>query len=328
MNKAYKDYLTTLHAKFVTPDEVIHQVIKEATGLGVKNKRRIIAGEASEVYDIELDNGLYVILRISRGQFDQYEQERWVFQQCQRIGGIPVPEILLIKHIPLQEDILSLCVQKKLPGETLERGNIDFGKFTTERKRKIINRVGEILSRIHTIVPDGFGYLQGNGKGTFPTFSKLMSEHVRDEDKYLKIAQAVEIPNKDMEKIFRVLREKAEGAPDLEPVVCHNDYNPKHIMIDDSDNITGIIDWGEMEGNSPLDDFANWDYWFNDSLPIEWLQEGYSNKSIFHDAYEETIHWFRLNNGLGVIDWYYRQGYFPGVEKAKRELQKDLGYFS
>lgn len=322
----YGEYLKSLHSKLTTPDEVTTSIVFEATKKEVKNKRKIIAGEASEVYDVELTNNSHVILRIARGEKEQYGQESWAINEAKKVG-VPVPEILLIKHLSVDGNLLSFCVQNKLPGEPLERGAIDFGKFDKTRQRSIINNAGEILSKIHQIKTNGFGYLKGEGKGSFATFGELMSEHANQSDEYLKLAKKYEIPEKEMAKTLDILSKKAANASPITPILCHNDFNIKHIMVDGTDRITGIIDWGEVQGDSPVSDFAKWDYWFGDYIPTEWLKEGYPDKQIFSGNYEELFHWIRLNNGLGVMYWYDQKNYVSGIEFAKEKLLADLKFY-
>ena len=62
----YQEYLASMHAKLTTPEEAIKEVTKEGTGQEVKDRRRIVAGEVNEVYDLTLNNGQHTILRISR----------------------------------------------------------------------------------------------------------------------------------------------------------------------------------------------------------------------------------------------------------------------
>lgn len=324
----YKEYLASLHAKLATPDEVLRSVVFEAAKNKLKNKRRIIAGEASEVYDVELADGRHIIVRIARGEEKQYEQEVWALEQARKVGGIPVPEVLLIKHLPQAGGFLSFCVQNKLPGEPLERGGIDFDLYSEARRRRIINKAGEILSRIHTIKTSGFGYLKAEGVASYDTFNERMSEHINQADQFLQLARKYEIPERDMQRALDILSKKTINAPDVTPILCHNDFNVKHIMVDEDDNITGIIDWGEVEGNTPVSEFAKWDYWFNDYVPTEWLKEGYSNKHLFTGDYKELFHWIRLDNGLGVMHWYDQTNYVPAVEKAKRNFLIDLEFYS
>lgn len=94
----YQKYLSDIHAKLVTPDEVLNTVIKEATGETLISKKKIIAGEANEVYDVLLSNDNNVIIRISRSEKPDFEQEKWAINECGNIG-VPVPEILQVKHL-------------------------------------------------------------------------------------------------------------------------------------------------------------------------------------------------------------------------------------
>lgn len=322
----YKEYLTSLHTKLTTPDEIINSVIFEATNKELRNKRKIIAGEASEVYDVELTNNSHVILRIARGGKEQYGQESWAIKQVEKIG-VPVPEILLIKHLSIDDNLLSFCVQNKLPGEPLERGVIDFNKFDEARRRSIVNSAGKVLSKIHQVKTTGFGYLNEEGKGPCATFGELMKEHVNQANAFLQLATKYDIPEKSMQKVLDILSKKAANAPQMTPTLCHNDFNIKHIMVGENDRITGIIDWGEVEGHSPINDFAKWDYWFGDYIPTEWLKEGYSNKQIFSGNYEELFHWIRLDCGLGVMYWYDQVNYVPAIKKAKEKLLTDLKFY-
>jgi flagellar biosynthesis/type III secretory pathway protein FliH len=90
----YQSYLKKIHDQLVTPDELIKDIVKEAANKGIRNKSKIIAGEVSEVYDIELDNGQQIIIRMNPSDQKIYFQEQWAIEQCKKIGGIQVPEIL------------------------------------------------------------------------------------------------------------------------------------------------------------------------------------------------------------------------------------------
>jgi len=320
----YKKYLTDFHSQIVTPDEIIFDVIKGVTNKIVINKNRVIAGEANEVYDIELSDKSHVIVRISRAEKQEFEQERWAIEKCREIG-VPVPEILSLQHINFENKPLHICIQEKLVGEPLERGEIDFHSFSEERQRQIIFQAGEILSKIHSIKTEGFGTLNGSGKGSYATFSDLMREHVNHEEDFLSMAKEMNFDLGAMKKIFRILKEKSNSLPIIESVLNHNDFGPKHIMLKD-DIISGILDFGEVNGHSPVNDFAKWDYWFSDEIPLDWLKSGYSNKTLFADNFDEILHWIRLNNGLGVLWWYHSKKYLQAVERAKEKLYKDLAF--
>ena len=325
MNK-YKRYLENLHSKSITSNEIINSVIEEATGFKVKRKKKIIAGEINEVYDIFLENEENIIVRITKGDSIQHKREAWAFKKCKGVGGIPIPELLFIKEVVDKNHILSFCVQRKLLGNTIKGGKIVFDKFNRNRQERIIYKAGEILSKIHTIKTKGFGYIDKDGMGSHPSYSQLMSEYVKDFDKYLDLAINIGMPWKSMEKIFDILIKKEKTSPKLTPILSHNDYTLNHIMINDKDEITGIIDWGEIKGHSPVNDFAKWSFWVEE-VPVEWLQRGYINKRIFDEEYEDMVHWSRLNIGLGALSWYYARRYKSGIKEVLKKLLRDLEYY-
>lgn len=325
MSVDYQKYLVRLHAKNATPNEVIINAVKEIAKKAIVGKTRIIAGEANEVYDIEFSDYSHVIVRISRGEKLEFEQEKWAIEKCAEIG-ILVPEILLIKHTIFDNKPLHICIQKKLEGEPLERGAINFYSFPEDRKKRIMLQAGEILSKIHSIKTQGFGELNKDGEGSYKTFDKLMRECVNEEKELMLVAKQVNFDVNAMRKILDILREKANLTSNIEPILNHNDFGPKHIMIK-NETISGILDFGEVCGHSPVNDFAKWDYWFGDVAPIEWLKKGYLNKALFKDDFEEILHWIRLSNGLWVLSWYHKQKYLRAVEKAKEKLYKDLEFY-
>lgn len=321
----YDQYLADLHTKLNIPDQTLQEVVKEATGLLFVSKQRIIAGEVSEVYDLTLENKDQIIARISRKEEPDYEQEKWAIDQGQK-AGVPVPEILLIKNLILDNQQISLCVQKKLVGDPLERGKIDYHDLDGDYLKKMIVKSGEILSRIHSVSTAGFGELNGQGEGRFKNFHDLMAEKVEQEEKYRQMASDINFDLQIMEMVLQIMKNNLGQAQDIKPVLVHGDFAPKHIMVK-GDEVTGILDWGEVTGNSPIFDFARWDYWFGHELPIDWLKEGYTNKALFNQDFEALFHWIRLDIGLGTIWWYHKQKYHRGVEGAKKKLIDDLKFF-
>ena len=63
------------------------------------------------------------------------------------------------------------------------------------------------------------------------------------------------------------------------------------------------------------------DYWEAPALPVAWLREGYADRSLFNDAYDELFRAYRLANALWALRWYALTGYAAGVERAKDRLE-------
>jgi len=167
--------------------------------------------------------------------------------------------------------------------------------------------------------------LDGNGKGRFDTFAEMMETEaaIDNLEKYVKLADEVGFDRDAMKKILKVVTNGVRSTPSSSPVLTHNDFHPKHIIVKDG-WVNGLIDFGEVAGNYPVSDFAKWDYWDGDWIPLEWLKEGYANKEIFQNGFEETVHWMKLEHGLSLLRWYDHQYYAKGVEDAKRKLESLL----
>jgi hypothetical protein len=118
MTDEYAQHLRDVHSKLATPEEFILEALKDVTAGGIVSKRRIIAGEANEVYDIRTSDERDLIVRISRDREKDFEQERWAIDQCMK-RDVPVPTILAIKHFSEGADPIDICIQDKLAGDLL-----------------------------------------------------------------------------------------------------------------------------------------------------------------------------------------------------------------
>jgi len=62
-------------------------------------------------------------------------------------------------------------------------------------------------------------------------------------------------------------------------------------------------------------------------LLSKWLQEGYTNKTLFDSSFEDILHRLRVMKGLEVMDWYYEAKYEKAVQDAGMKLIEDMKYF-
>ncbi|MBI2409759.1 aminoglycoside phosphotransferase family protein [Candidatus Kaiserbacteria bacterium] len=326
MEPEYTNYLASLHAKLVTPDDVICDVIKESMRLDLATKIRIVSGEVNEVYDITLTNHDHVILRISRSGENDFVQEVWALGQVIKVG-VPVPEILSISHRKLAEGILSFCVMKKIDGEPLERGKIDFNALSEVSRKAYITNAGEILSRIHSIKTKGYGWIIGDGKAEFDTSSQIIDKALMKEERLYDIAGRWDFEKSKIDAALKIVDGFRTRYSDAIPRLNHGDYGHKHFMVKDG-IIVAILDWGGVRSDTPVYDFMIWDYWFGDFIPTAWLKEGYKDKELFNDGFEDMLHTLRVMKGIEVIDWYDSQNYKQMVEKLFAKLTSDLNYFA
>ncbi len=274
----YQDYLANLHQANTTEDSIVKALIQDSLHENTVSKKRIIAGEVNEVYDLTLESNKQVILRISKKDTQDFLQEQWAIGQC-RSQNIPVPVIIFVGNTEVKGKPVSFCIMEKLPGSTLERGTINHKALQPKVLQQIITEAGNLLKRIHTIPTQGFGDLDAKGNGEFQSFTKILSKDPNQKQGLLLLAKNTSIPQPTMESILDKLESVAEKNADAMPVLNHGDYGPKHLMISDN-KISGIIDWGDSSGNSPLYDLARWEYWFGDEFPTSWLLDGYGHELL------------------------------------------------
>lgn len=321
----YQKYLEEVHSRSTIPDDVLNQVVIDTTGSPIAEKERILKGEANGVYDVRTQKGGETFVRIER-RGPGFLQEKWAIDQCKKIG-VPVPEVLGIQQLTLADEQLVICIQKKIEGDTLERGGINVDEMDRERLRKIINQAGAILAKIHSIPTQGFDRINERGVGKFKTFKDMMLDREAERDEYAQLAKRIDLNPQVAERAMRVLAKHQDLYEGVKSCLNHGDFGPKHIMVDE-DKITGILDWGEAQGNSPVYDITKWDYWFGDWIPTEWLKEGYTDKSIFDENFDLLTRLIHLRSGLILIYWYDEFKYPRGVERAKERLLKDLEVFN
>jgi hypothetical protein len=60
---------------------------------------------------------------------------------------------------------------------------------------------------------------------------------------------------------------------------------------------------------------------------LNWLKEGYSDKSLFDGNFETLLHISKLIIGMEVLDWYQSQNRTRLVERATTKIIKELHFF-
>ena len=327
MSKAndYKKYLKSLHSQKETPEEIIREIVKEGIQKRFVSKKKIVAGEVNEVYDITLSDKSHVILRVSPNGSPDFQQEQWSMEAAKKVS-VPVPEIYLVKYITINGKEYGFCLMEKLEGDTLERGKIDFDKLALKERKDYIIQAGAILTKIHSIPTVGWGWIVKN-KGQYKTSDELFVQWLNKREEYLKAAKEENIEKQVINKALKVVEDFKEKYKSIKPRLAHSDFAHKHFMVKDR-KVVGILDWGGVRSDSPVYDFANWDFWFGENIPTKWLMEGYTNKDLFDDNFEDFLHFIRIEKGLENLNWYNKQKYKEMIEKIKAKLIKDVEYFS
>jgi aminoglycoside phosphotransferase (APT) family kinase protein len=302
MSDAYARHLAGLHAGFAAPAELVAAAAREVTASPIRATERIVHGEANEVYRITFDSGLRVILRIARRIEGVFDKEAWAIGRCRDLG-MAVPQVLSLQRRQAGEEPLELCFLEHLPGERLS----DSLSMPRETLRSVVRELGEQISRMHGIGPDDLG------EGA-RFFEHDTDDFLAMEAEFARLGAQAGLDSRALQRAFRFY----ERAMTVDPPprrLTHNDFRACHVLAHDG-RLSGLIDFGQVSMDTPINEFAKWDYWEAPALPVAWLREGYADQSLFDAAYEARFQALRVANALWALRWYALTGYAEGVTRA------------
>jgi aminoglycoside phosphotransferase (APT) family kinase protein len=331
-NESYGDQKSFMHAKHErmnTPDSVIENLVREATGSPLSSKERIIDGESNEVYSVATEAGNEFIVRISHNEKSRFEKERWVLKQCAEAGA-PVPEIIFLESIEAENQPLQLCVETKLSGIGLDKV-IDI--LSPERKDKLaelLGQLGENLAKVHSVKTKGFGKLDKEGNGMFASVQELIAGDNSIHDK--QILDAIEDRPGAKEavlKAYEILEKESAAHADVSSYLIHNDLSPQHILID-GDNVSGLIDFESAFGGDPMLEFALWDFKFGGKYPLKHILEGYEKlrPEVLSGDFERRLNFWKLYRALGSLRYCIKEGKEFRIDRLIKVISDTVMYFN
>lgn len=307
MADAYHQHLERLHAGFAAPPALIAAAACEVTASPIAARERIVHGEANEVYRLAFASGLEAILRIARRAERVFDKEAWAIGRCRALG-VKAPEVLSIQRVETDAgEPLELCFLEMLPGARLS----DSLDLPRETLRNVVRELGEQVSRMHTI-----------GEGELGEAARFFADDTDDflltAPEFLELGVDAGLDAAALERAITFV-----GAATAHPprrVLTHNDFRACHVLVHEG-RLSGLIDFGQVSIDSPVNEFGKWDYWEAPELPAAWLQEGYADQGLFGGGYSELFAAYRLANALWALRWYAMTGYAAGAERAAGRIR-------
>jgi aminoglycoside phosphotransferase (APT) family kinase protein len=294
--------------------KALNEIVQKAMGAHIEQITRINKGQSNEVYFIDLKNGSFV-LRIVKGlDYNIFAIERWAMQEVSR-RGVPVAAILVQDSVVDRDEVIYYQIQEKLAGEPMD-DLLAQGKIGRERSARLTEQAGELLAAIHSVPISGWGRIIRPDHGTYESFEKrihALQEDLEKFDKALTQFSSLGVPR--FEEVWQELRYLKSFALS-KPVLLHYDLSPDHIFVDSNDRITGIIDWGAVQGGDPVRDLVRWNYWDNYEFSIDWLASTYGQSLVTSQGFEERMKLARIIDALILLDSSTYK--FLSVADAKR----------
>ncbi len=294
--------LNEIHSKRTSSEDTIQAIVKQTLNKQASSYDRIIAGEVNEVYMLHFEGSDDLILRIGHNESRTFASETWAIERAGE-AGVPVAKILATGTIQGDGKQLSYSLQEKLLGERFDT-LLWTQQIEPERAQHITERAGEVLAKIHSVTATtGYGNINEQGRGQFATLDDWVQSHYAKEADYKRLFKQHGMNDGTFEAVMAKLQTATELF-DSKPHLLHVDFGPKHIFVDDDDNITGVIDFERAESGDIATDFASWDFWFNTMVPTEWLYNGYKRVSSLGDNFEARLQLVKLNELLHLLRYY------------------------
>ena len=319
---------TVVESVAIKPKEIISpETLKMLFGSGVVVKKKDSLGSGVDLYELKPD----LIARVSVWESgkNNFQTEKWCLDQCAK-AKIPVPKIIGLTTVPEGRVYKDICIESKLPGKPLEEvvKNLD-----TKSKENILSEAGGVLSKIHSINVGGFGLLNENGEGQFSNIAEMLNDPYIEKNKMLEFGKKVSFDKNIMLRSFEILnsgKELYDGF--FQPKLLHNDFDPKHILVENN-KVSGITGFGLARGGDPVMDLARWHFFSESKFPVENLMQknqdgkGYLDKKIFDHKFDEKFNLWRLYSGMMHLSWASQKGDKKEIEFSKQQIGNDVAWY-
>ena len=273
-----------------TPRRLIDAVVRSVCGREVERVVRLTAGGMNETHRVELPNAVAVVVRIARQPVPWFTDEAHVMAQARGVG-VPTPEVLGVEQVEHDGELLSLSIQRLVPGRSLDELARELPASDLER---LVMDGGELLARVHSLVPDrGIRHeLQLPDKCFVGRVARVVDQA------FGPAAAAV------VERGADLLRTEVLTRPAPRLSLAHGDWLPKHLLIDDG-AIVGVIDWEFAGPASPAFDLARWEVSAGDGLHdrSDLLRRGYARVADPAAAAAGWVPAFAVDWALEVLGW-------------------------
>jgi len=186
---------------------------------------------------------------------------------------------------------------------------------------RVLGEVGAWLAELHSIPVRGVGYLDGCGVGRAATMDDWLAVMTSASPAFEDAGRSVGIAASTIRRRLREIVDALRAAPPRVTLI-HNDLLAGHVMVHDG-HLSGIIDFGEVAAEPAANDFAKWDFVEGERFPVEPMQDGYGDPSLFQPPNDRAYRALWLANGLWRLRWYVETGFGPGAEAARDRLSRE-----
>lgn len=228
------------------------------------------------------------------------------------------------------------CVVSTLrPGRTLE--SLD-EQLTRSQCYEVYRQLGEVLSRLHSVPAEGYGYVLGEIRHPVPDNSAHMA---RIFERELRLFRDCSSDPDFTDAVSAHVAARASAFSECpRPAYCHGDVHEPNLLAEIAEDgtctLTGLLDPQNMHAGDPLMDFVRLDAFSmqGDATKIAGVLAGYGAQAPGERPGEWPAAWrsrlplYRIALALELYNWFSSIGQeqsLPGLARDLRAFMDEPG---
>lgn len=234
-------------------------------------------------------------------------------------AGLPSYQTIGIHEYEGVDDF-AFHLMEKLPGKAVQV----WLEEHPEDEEKMVRAMGRCMARIHQISVRGFGPFSnsiakdsGALVGVHQSFVAALRAALGFNLEVL-VAERI-FSDEQATMIDRLFSSESSVLQVETPVLVHNDFADWNVLTDGNE-ITGIIDWDECVGGSPVSDIACWSTFFEPERMENFLA-GYWEMAEKPTNFEEFFELLRLRYTISKMTLRIRRFSWEPTEAIKTRIE-------
>ena len=303
------------HTAFSAPRDLLVAFVEQKMGAQVMGLERVTQGYVNEVYYADLASSERVIVRIRRRGVTSFASEGWALGAARR-AGVPVPEVYALETLGA-EGGLEVMLLSLVPGRPL--GELWPG-LNEEKRRLVMGHVGRVLRGLQ-LETGGWGRRSDDGSWEFSSWQERAEAEVQGREADVLTLREAGLSEGETDGLMTAVRAMLTvNVPT--PVLCHGDLGMDHLFVDESLNLTGVIDFGMWRAGPCELDFAVLSMYHPD-VSLAWLEAGYGTGPFDKDFYRRVLS-EQIAVGMGFLAHDLRLGNADYLDFALLGLRGSL----
>ena len=321
----------------ISNDELLEKINSRNDGLILSyiepfdEKAQTSQGNVNSARVGVLENGQEVVIRCHpKGLRNGYFYSESLAAKLAKSSGIPAYDTYAIHNAEDENDIAYQVIER-IKGDTVS----SYLKEHPENEEQLVYEMGKTMAKMHKIEVNGFGPFDNekaqNGilQGRHSTLELAVNAGLKENlERLVKYGIISSREAKQMGELFKNNKLlKCDKA-----VLVHNDFADWNLLTDGK-TITGVVDWDECVGGSPIEEIACWSIFFEPER-IKPFLKGYFSETEKYDNFDETLQLMRLRYviskmALRVKRYSYDKSEFLSklINNGKKHLAELIDYF-